>query len=388
MIIKKFQGKTEKDAILAAQTEMGNSAVIMNIRTTKPHGLMKLFKTEMVEVTAALEEKDDILLPGKKEELKESEQTKDSLRMEHSSEEVEQRLNSIQSLLEQQMLKEESEPPVQEEEGLEEKEGMSFLRMIYKQLLDNAVEESCANQIIAEVERSIKKEATLDSILAAVYQKIILKLGEPKEIDYDGKKKKIYFFVGSTGVGKTTTIAKLASDLKMNKHAKLALMTSDTYRIAAVEQLRIYANILELPLEVIYEPEDLSENLKQFSEYDTIFVDTAGRSHKNEEHCNELDELLHSLPEDCEYEPEVFLVLSITTKYKDLENICNRYKDMCQYHIIFTKLDETTGIGNILNVAMLEEGRISYETSGQNVPDDISVIDVQQVAKQLLGGVE
>lgn len=388
MIIKKFQGKTEKEAILAAQSEMGNSAVIMNIKTTKPHGIMKLFKKELVEVTAALEEKEVVHPPEKKEEAADTGWVLEPPRKEQSKEAVEQRLNNIQSLLERQMHKEEEEPLAQEEELLEDKEGMPFLRMIYKQLLDNAVEENCANQIIAEVERSIKKEATIDSILSAVYQKIILKLGEPKEIEYDGKKKKIYFFVGPTGVGKTTTIAKLASDLKINKRAKLALMTSDTYRIAAVEQLRTYANILDLPLQVIYEAEDLSENLKLLSEYDTILVDTAGRSHKNEEHCNELEELLHSLPKDCEYEPEVFLVLSITTKYSDLVNICSKYTDMCQFDIIFTKLDETTGIRNILNVAMLEKGRISYETSGQNVPDDITVIDVQQVAKQLLGGVD
>lgn len=387
MIIKKFQAKTEKEAILAAQSELGNSAVIMNIKTTKPRGMMKLFKKDLVEVTAALEEKEDIPAAEKKEVPKQTEQAATSLRTESSSEGMEQRLDNIQSLLQQQMQKEESETPIQKEEELEEKEWMPFLRMVYKQLLDNEVEEGCANQIIAEVERSIKKDATLDSILSAVYQKIILKLGEPKKIEYDGKRKKIYFFIGPTGVGKTTTIAKLASDLKMYQHAKLALMTSDTYRLAAVEQLRIYANILELPLQVIYEPEDLIRNLRLLSEYDTILIDTAGRSHKNEEHCNELSDLLHSLPEDCEYQPEVFLVLSITTKYNDLVNICNKYKDLCKYSVIFTKLDETTGIGNILNIAMLEEGVISYETSGQNVPDDIAVIDVQKVAKQLLGGV-
>ena len=87
------------------------------------------------------------------------------------------------------------------------------------------------------------------------------------------------------------------------------------------------------------------------------------------------------------YQPEVFLVLSITTKYSDLVNICSKFKDLCQYNVIFTKLDETTKVGNILNIAMLGEGSISYETSGQNVPDDIAVIDVQKVAKQLLGGV-
>lgn len=386
MIIKKFQAKTEKEAILAAQTELGNSAVIMNIKTTRPHGIMKLFKKEIVEVTAALEEKEDNPVT-EKEEPKNPKPPVPNLPPEPSSEGMEQRLDNIQSLLEQQIQKEESEPLVQEEEEMEEKEWMPFLRMVYKQLLDNEVEEGCANQIIAEVERSIKKETSVDNILAAVYQKIILKLGEPKKIEYDGKQKKVYFFIGPTGVGKTTTIAKLASELKMYQHAKLALMTSDTYRLAAVEQLRIYANILELPLQVVYEPEDLNRNLKLLSEYDTILVDTAGRSHKNEEHCNELKELLQSLPTNCEYQPEVFLVVSITTKYSDLVNICNRYKDLCQYSVIFTKLDETAGIGNILNIAMLEGGTISYQTSGQNVPDDIAVIDVQKVAKQLLGGV-
>lgn len=389
MIIKKFQGKTEKDAIVAAREELGNRAVIMNIRTTRPGGIMKLFRKPMVEVTAALEEKDDIKIPVKKAQ-EAAEKSEIPEKAEYAPEEMEQRLSSIQSLLEKQMHKEEAEAEAEEpeEETLEEKEGIPFLRMIYKQLIDNAVEEECANQIISEVEKSIRKDMTLDSVLAAVYQKIILKLGEPRNIQYEENKKKIYFFVGPTGVGKTTTIAKLASELKLNQHAKLALMTSDTYRIAAVEQLRIYANILGLPLHVIYEPEDLQKNLNQLKEYDTIFVDTAGRSHKNEEHCNELEELLHSMPEECEYEKEVFLVLSITTKYSDLERICTKYRGMCNYRIIFTKLDETTGIGNILNVAMLEDGRISYVTSGQNVPDDIGAIDVQKVAKQLLGGVE
>lgn len=386
MIIKKFQAKTEKEAILAAQAEMGNSAVIVNIKTTKPSGLMKFFKKELVEVTAALEEKEVLPVQEKKEVPLGTEQPV-SLRTEAAPEGMEQRLDNIQLLLEQQIQKEESETSVQKEEELEEKEWMPFLRMIYKQLLNNEVEEIYANQILAEVERSIKKEATLDMILAAVYQKIILKLGEPKKIEYNEKQKKVYFFIGPTGVGKTTTIAKLASDLKLYQHAKLALMTSDTYRLAAVEQLRIYANILELPLQVIYEPEDLNRNLRMLSEYDIILIDTAGRSHKNEEHCNELRDLLCSLPEDCEYQPEVFLVLSITTKYSDLVNICSKFKDLCQYNVIFTKLDETTKVGNILNIAMLGEGSISYETSGQNVPDDIAVIDVQKVAKQLLGGV-
>lgn len=171
----------------------------------------------------------------------------------------------------------------------------------------------------------MKKESNVDSILAGIYQKIILKLGQPKAIEVDEKKGKIIFFVGPTGVGKTTTIAKLASYFKLEKKAKIALITSDTYRIAAVEQLRTYANILDVPLSVVYTLEEFNNSIKMFEGYDLILVDTAGRSHKNDEQCNEMFHLI----EDCviseQLVKEVYLVLSAATKYKDLMKINQVY---------------------------------------------------------------
>ena len=387
MIIKKFQGSTEEEAILAARDEMGSNAVVMNIRTTKKKGIFNLFKKNIVEVTAALEEKDDI--PPAKPQMRKSITTDQIIpepAPEADKEVFEDRLNSIQSLLEKQMKNTVTDKP-QEQTEEEERENIGFLKLVYQQLINNEVEEEYANQIIGEVEKSLKKEAPLDSVLAAVYQKIILKLGEPDDFSVEEGKKKICFFIGSTGVGKTTTIAKLASDMKLTRKTKRALMTSDTYRIAAVEQLRTYANILDIPLEVIYSGEDLKEGLEHFKEYDIIFVDTAGRSHKNSEQCEELFQLIDSVGEDSGFEKEICLVLSVTTKYRDLEKICNTYSRLGRYRIIFTKLDETSALGNILNVAILTNGRMSYTTYGQNVPDDINLIDVQSIAKQLLGGV-
>ncbi len=175
--------------------------------------------------------------------------------------------------------------------------------------------------------------------------------------------------------------------MKLTRKAKIALLTSDTYRIAAVEQLRTYANILDIPLDVIYSEEDLKEGLERLKEYDVIFVDTAGRSHKNLEQCDELFRLIESIDETYGFEKEICLVLSLTAKYKDLEKICNTYSRLGTYRIIFTKLDETSALGNILNIAILTNGKTSYTTYGQNVPDDINLIDVQSIAKQLLGGV-
>ncbi len=384
MIIKKFQGSTEEEAILAARDEMGNNAVVMNIRTTKKKGIFRWFKKDIVEVTAALEEKEDA--PTIKTPVKNIQHT-EILPSDGEKEVFEDRLNNIQSLLEQQIKKEvvpEKAPePIEEEE----KESNGCLKLVYQQLINNEVEEVYANQIISEVEKLLKKEAPLDTVLSAVYQKIILKLGEPDDFDVQEGKKKIYFFIGPTGVGKTTTIAKLASDMKLTRKAKIALLTSDTYRIAAVEQLRTYANILDIPLDVIYSEEDLKEGLERLKEYDVIFVDTAGRSHKNLEQCDELFRLIESIDETYGFEKEICLVLSLTAKYKDLEKICNTYSRLGTYRIIFTKLDETSALGNILNIAILTNGRISYTTYGQNVPDDINLIDVQSIAKQLLGGV-
>ncbi len=384
MIIKKFQGSTEEEAILAARDEMGNNAVVMNIRTTKKKGIFRWFKKDIVEVTAALEEKKDA--PTIKTPVKNIQHT-EILPSDGEKEVFEDRLNNIQSLLEQQIKKEvvpEKAPePIEEEE----KESNGCLKLVYQQLINNEVEEVYANQIISEVEKLLKKEAPLDTVLSAVYQKIILKLGEPDDFDVQEGKKKIYFFIGPTGVGKTTTIAKLASDMKLTRKAKIALLTSDTYRIAAVEQLRTYANILDIPLDVIYSEEDLKEGLERLKEYDVIFVDTAGRSHKNLEQCDELFRLIESIDETYGFEKEICLVLSLTAKYKDLEKICNTYSRLGTYRIIFTKLDETSALGNILNIAILTNGKISYTTYGQNVPDDINLIDVQSIAKQLLGGV-
>lgn len=384
MIIKKFQGSTEEEAILAARDEMGNNAVVMNIRTTKKKGIFRWFQKDIVEVTAALEEKEDI--PLAKPPAKHI-QNAEILPQEDEKEVFENRLNNIQSLLEQQIKKENIPEKIPEPVEEEEKESNGCLKLVYQQLINNEVEEVYANQIIGEVEKHLKKEAPLDSVLAAVYQKIILKLGEPDDFSLEDGKKKIYFFIGPTGVGKTTTIAKLASDMKLTRRAKIALLTSDTYRIAAVEQLRTYANILDIPLDVIYSEEDLKEGIERLKEYDVIFVDTAGRSHKNLEQCEELFHLIESIDETYGFEKEICLVLSLTAKYKDLEKICNTYSRLGSYRIIFTKLDETSALGNILNIAILTNGKISYTTYGQNVPDDINLIDVQSIAKQLLGGV-
>ena len=262
-----------------------------------------------------------------------------------------------------------------------------FLQLIYKKLIDNEVDSRFADEIIGEIENSLKKESNLDSILAAVYQKIILKLGKPKTIEI-GDKAKVIFFIGPTGVGKTTTIAKIASSFKIEKEARVAFITADTYRIAAVEQLNTYASIIDCPVSVVYSVEDMNKSLSEYKDYDLILVDTAGRSHKATEQMDELKAFIEEVAQRAdEFDFECYLTLSLTTKYKDLKSIADKYDDV-DWAVIFTKLDETCSVGNILNIRMLTDRPLSYTTSGQNVPDDIEVINEQGIARQLLGGGE
>lgn len=410
MQIKKFQAKTEAEAMQQVKEELGKDAVVMNVRTIKPKGIYRLFKKSMIEVTAAIEdnrsynsgeemlaklqelqnsnEKETVAKTSEKENLN----RKDKIPEENGNKKIEDKLNSLQELLEKQMqLKlEEEKAQHQEEKMLEEKsepedtnQNDACIQLIYSQLVANEVDSKFAETIINEIKNNLSKDAALDNVLASIYQKIILKLGQPKTIQIGETEPKFIFFVGPTGVGKTTTIAKIASELKVQKKNKIALITSDTYRIAAVEQLRTYANILGVPLKVVYSEEEMKTAREEFGEYDLVLVDTAGRSHKSREQRDDLERLLRAIPEE---ERDTYLVLSATTKYRDLLSIADVYSDITKYNIVFTKLDETSCIGNILNIRMHTGAELSYATSGQNVPEDIEIINPQNIAKQLLGG--
>ena len=369
MIIKKFKAETEKDAILLAKEELGGNAVVMNIKTATPKGFFKFLRKSYVEVTAAIDE--NIEYKPKAEQSQEKMQEKPVAKPQvNEVSAIEKKLNDLQGLLEKQLndskIKEirdaskmvssaekqsevagnfseslEVEKVTGEEDvqtdkiaGTEKKENKlnACIQLIHKQLINNEVDEKYVNEITGEIESSIKKDAQLDRILGAVYQKLVLKLGQPSLVDITPGKTKYVFFLGPTGVGKTTTIAKIASSFKIKEKRSVGLLTADTYRIA-------------------------------------------------KEQIDELKRLLNAIPEE---DREVYLVLSATTKYRDLIRITDVYKDVAKYKLIFTKVDETGTIGNIYNVLMHTGAGLSYMTFGQNVPDDISAADTQAIAKQLL----
>ena len=391
MIIKKFQANTETEAIMLAKENLGKDAVVMNIKKISPKGIYKLFRKSHVEITAAVDEninygndKPKIVKKNPIPDIIYDETEPDEIEKSESAEAsaIEQKLNNLQSLLEKQM-KEMDETEMDEKNVSDHHKNFACIQLIYNQLISNEVDEKYANQIMSEIEGTLKPDASMDKILASIYQKIILKLGQAKTIQLSDNGTKYVFFIGPTGVGKTTTIAKIASKIKMNDKAKVAFIAADTYRVAAVEQLRTYANILSIPLKVIYTQEEMKQAREEFEDFDIVFVDTAGRSHRNKEQRDDIEMLINAIPSD---DKEIYLVLSATTKYRDLVKITEAYAEIIDYNLIFTKLDETSCIGNLFNIKMLTKAPLSYTAFGQNVPDDITKVDAQDIAKQLLRG--
>jgi flagellar biosynthesis protein FlhF len=194
---------------------------------------------------------------------------------------------------------------------------------------------------------------------------------------------RIAHFVGPTGVGKTTTIAKLAAEQVLKHNRKVGFITSDTYRIAAVEQLKTYGNILNVPLEVVFSPQELTRAFRQLEDRDIIFMDTAGRNFRNQMYVSELNSLLATRGSS-----ETFLVLSLTAKYKDMQEITKNFSKFHIDKVLFTKKDETHFYGSIVNLLYDFPIQLSYLTNGQNVPDDISEANTDRILDLILGGDE
>ncbi len=299
-------------------------------------------------------------------------------------------------------LSEESSSSVKDEFSIEDASGKTvdfgermdqsrskIIRAIYKVLLDHEVDERYINQVMAELDLRLLQDASIETALGLVYQKLVLKFGRPRLISFEEKKPKVVFFIGPTGVGKTTTIAKLATDFRFNQKKKVVLFTADTYRIAAERQLSEYGNLMNIDVVVLFvegkDKDDINKKIaEKYSRYDLILVDTTGFSHHDAEQRDSIHYLLDSLSD--KYDKQVYLVLSATTKYRDLKEIVDVYKGFTDFDLLFTKLDETEVYGNIFNIKIYADVPLSYVTTGQVVPDDLEVIDPQKMVHSLLGG--
>lgn len=259
----------------------------------------------------------------------------------------------------------------------------------YLALLEQEVTQELADEIVQGVRSSLteKQLSSKRSIRNAVAKQVAKLIPTDKNAEPDADTKPAdgrpltIALVGPTGVGKTTTLAKLAATFKLKQGKRVALITADTYRIAAVDQLRTYANIISLPLEVVASPDELKEKIAELTGYDVILIDTAGRSQRDDEKLIELSSFIAAADPH-----QVHLVLSSTCSEKVLMEAVERFTQVRIDRIIFTKLDEAVSFGVLLNVVRTVNKQLSYVTTGQEVPHQIEPGRSDRLAGLILGG--
>ncbi len=409
MKIKKFKAGSVKEALLLVKSDLGPQAVILG---TKKLG-SGLFGSQQVEVTAAIDENayarpDETELEAASMPIK-SVSTYSPRKIREGAE------RGGTTVLERTQKETIHKPDLSFDRPaspMSETEGFASLRSDLDKMrsavysiaekglpaTDNlpaglkAVKITLEQNEVAPVHiealmDQIKKEHTQDQIGNELWMRRSLFRRVESVMSVSGQIKKgegrarRIALVGPTGVGKTTTIAKLAAHFKLKENLNVALIAADNYRMAAIEQLQQFAEIAGIPLETVFTDSEMHQALVKFSNYDIVFIDTAGRSQRNIEHMNDLRRTLMAAEAD-----EVHLTVSVTTKMKDLRLIEKKYSEIGYNRLVFTKLDETLSFGTIYNM-LRESGKpVSYLSTGQNIPDDINLANSKSLANLIVGG--
>ncbi|MBU3202979.1 flagellar biosynthesis protein FlhF [Clostridium algidicarnis] len=417
MIIKKYIVNNMNEAMTRIRYELGKDAVIISQRKIRKPGIKGFFAKKVIEVTAAAENpsskkeeesmedslktisniikneseykiennmsnnqpsiKDDIIIPKtnihiKDEDNKDLEKDNENSSLhKEDNYELTQQIKEMKDILNKLSIKkddsiiEDSHKKIGElndsKEYIEIEKMKKFLRGldIDAFLVDNIIEDAKNIKDPLDMKEKVKK-VILNSINISTEDNFIGKV----------------IFVGPTGVGKTTTIAKLAGKLSLIEKKKVGLITLDTYRIGAVDQLRTYADIMGIDFKVVMNQKEMKEALKSMENMDTILIDTTGRSSKNIMQISELRSYINKIDE-----ARIYLVLSCTTKDKDIDFITEAYKILKYNNVIITKLDETSSYGSILQILNKSSKPLSLVSTGQNVPDDIKVLSKEELLK-------
>lgn len=385
MKIKRYIGDSVQDAYQKVKVELGKDAVIINTRKIRKKGIKGFFSKPIIEVVAAVDDYKDIKInefnyesdirKSQRKEInyiagKRSFQEELSFSNYKKLSDIDMEFNEIKSMLNKvyKVIK-------ADEINLSE-----ICREYINRLRREEIDERIIEKIINKIEKLTVDLQNNENFIRDFIYNLLSDYITIEDEDLDNPNNKVIVFAGPTGVGKTTTMAKLAAlySLKLNK--KVGFITSDTYRIAAVEQLKTYSDIIGIPLTVIYSPQEFKNAVENYSDKDIIMVDTAGRSHNDKYQLMELKHLLNS-----DTKTQVYLVISAGTKMNDCYDILESYGFLDDYRLLFTKLDETSTHGIIINTSFYTKKPLSYLTYGQNVPDDIEKADKSKIINSLLG---
>ncbi|MGC3971164.1 MAG: flagellar biosynthesis protein FlhF [Pirellulales bacterium] len=415
MEVKTYRAATMQEALAMVRSDLGPTAAVLHTREVGNSGMWKwLPGMRKIEVTAALE----VNVPSRFANRKAAEQgldlTTSSMRpaavvesaprraaaadvgevtyepsygaapgrraqfVEHrsssgASDEVKTQISELQSLV---------EDLCRRSRGAGQQDLPQSLFRLYTDLIEAEVGDAVARDLVERLRRETDDHEREDSIMlrSRMARMIEADIAVAGPIRMETGRRRFVALVGPTGVGKTTTIAKLAANFRLREKRKVGLITVDTYRIAAVEQLRTYADIIDLPMHVVSTPREMRDAVNSLSSMDLVLLDTAGRSPHDDVKIQELKSFLTEASAD-----EVHLVLSATAGASSLEKTARQFAAVGTTHLLLTKLDEAAGLGHLL--PLLRDGRLplSYLTDGQSVPDDISSADAARLAHAVLG---
>ncbi len=401
MRIKKFFGVTAKEAAEKMRAEYGEEAIVLNTRRLAKGGLLGIGGGEYFEVTAAFDEapmltpqspvkskpvpadaREEVLnglrhLTSQFEEKRKvdvnqrravPEKTKTTLNV--GGELLKQELNDVKSALGElaQHIKHSKMPVLPE-----------TLKNVYVSLVESEVEEDIALQIVETCNHKLSGvELDNQSVVDAFIHDLIAHRIVESPARRLERKGYVVAVVGPTGVGKTTTVAKLASISKLVRGEKVGLITADTYRIGAIDQLRAFADIASIPMSVVYTPDEMIMAIRKFSGFDTIYIDTVGRSQRSADKIIELGRFIDAADPN-----EVHLVLSANFSLPVVRDVYKKFKSLKPNRLLITKTDEAVSIGTVLSLAQDSRLPFSFITNGQNVPDDIEPVSGKKLAKMI-----
>ncbi|HET7629076.1 MAG TPA: flagellar biosynthesis protein FlhF [Bacillales bacterium] len=357
MKIKKFTAPTMPEAMKLIRKSLGTDAIILHSKEVDKGGFFGFFAKKHLEVIAAVDPDGQPNEPRSKQPQPIANGTAFSERFD---------LEWLEGELRQ----------------LKAPQYPGPLAQIHDFLVDHEIEPKYTDSFMQDLlktwyrqEEAMKKPELYRKLHELLVERLEQNEGLPFRYE-----KKYLVFAGPTGVGKTTSLAKIAAKAKIDEGKSIAFITADTYRIAAVDQLKAYADILNVPIEVAYTKEDFRKAKKMFADRDLVLIDTAGRNYKQSTYIDELKSLI-SFGADT----ETWLVLAATAKYNDMRSIVNKFRSLPPDRLVFTKTDETTRYGTLVNLSLSERLQPEFITNGQNVPDDLVKATPRRIAGMVTG---
>lgn len=361
MDIRTFEARTMKEALAQVRAELGPEAVILQSREVRKRRFLGMAGGQGIEITA-----------GTGMAIADKPASADAItKGQPGMAEIHDQLKSLRGMVEDLCRRKKSPTPDLPHE----------LVSVYTRLIDGDVHEPIASGLVCQLRDEMSRvelaqHETVRRRLVELVRDCLIVSGP---IVCESGRCKIVTLVGSTGVGKTATVAKLAANFKLRQQLRVGLVTADTFRIAAVEQLRTYAEIIDAPIKIATSPREMSEALAEFSELDLVLVDTVGRSPRDELRIKELKAFLQEAAN-----AEVHLVLSAVASSGSLQTAIERFSAIGASRLLFCKLDEAASLGGILSSVVRTGQPVSYLGDGQDVPDNIDVADAGELAEQIV----